>query len=352
MTGQPSTARRLLLLGGFACFALAAVAIAPMMGPARINPFTAFGRWLGGSSGARPADVDILIYIRLPRIGLGFMAGAALAVVGAVFQALLRNPLATPYTLGVASGGSFGALAATLAGAAWPLVAFEWGPLTHVQATPFLGAHFELGIIYLLARGGGGALSMHELLLAGVTMGLIFSALIMGARYLASPNLLKTMDLWLMGRLSDATWAGLVPVAILLLPSIAGLLLVARPLDLLALGEELAGGRGVDVARLQKTIFLLASLAIGAIVAAAGPIGFVGLIVPHTVRRIAGPAHTILLPASLLAGGGFLVLCDAVARTILAPAELPVGILTAVIGGPWFIAILLRGRKGGRGWMR
>ncbi|MEN6626000.1 MAG: iron ABC transporter permease [Candidatus Sumerlaeia bacterium] len=335
------------VVGVFLAMAAAAVLLAPLVGLEKIDSIDALGEWVRNPS-ARPVDVDILIYIRLPRIFLGLLAGAGLAAVGAVFQALLRNPLATPYTLGVASGGSFGAVVAYYLAELVPGMAAAWGPVSLVQLFAFAGSLLAIILIYMLARTGG-RLSTNELLLAGVTMGLIFSALIMAARYFASPGLLANMDRWMIGQLSWATWRDVEMLAVLVMPALAGMLALARPLDQLALGEELAGGRGVNVTRLQVWAFLLGSLATGSVVAVAGPIGFVGLLVPHAVRRIVGPGHVLLLPCVMLGGGAFLIACDTAARTMWHAAELPVGILTALLGGPFFIGLLIRGRRTGKG---
>jgi iron complex transport system permease protein len=158
------------------------------------------------------------------------------------------------------------------------------------------------------------------------------------------------MDRWMMGQLSASDWGAVWPVVPLLAPALIVLLALARPLDQVVMGEALAGGRGVDVARLQRLAFIFGSLAVGAVVAVAGPIGFVGLIVPHTVRRLVGPGHGLMLPCTLLAGGGFLVICDTIARTAYGAAELPVGIVTALLGGPFFIYLLVQGRRRGRMW--
>lgn len=344
------TTRRMAgMIGGFALFALAAMLISPLFGAERINPLTAIAHWLNPPPEGRTAQADIFFYLRLPRILLAFLAGAGLATVGAVFQALLRNPLATPYTLGVASGGSFGAVVAIFMPSVLPWLAFSWGPINHVQLFAFAGASLAVALIYLLARSGG-HVSPMELLLAGVILGTIFSALILAIRYFTRPDLLVGMDRWMMGGLDITGYRELLSVLPLLVPGILILLLTARGLDQISFGEDLAHGRGVDVARLQKICFFCGSLATGAVVAVAGPIGFVGLIVPHTVRRIVGPDHRLLLPCTLLAGGGFLILCDTVARTIIAPTELPVGVITALLGGPFFIYLLVRSRSSGRMW--
>jgi iron complex transport system permease protein len=230
-----------------------------------------------------------------------------------------------------------------------PGVVLSWGPFLAVRGFAFAGALVAMATIWLLARAGG-RISTMELLLAGVTMGVIFHALILVVRYFAHPNLLVAMDQWMMGRLTMCSWVDVAVTALLLVPALGGLMRLARGLDQISFGEDLALGRGVNVARLQIQAFVLGSLAVGAVVAMAGPIAFVGLIVPHSVRRLVGPDHRLLLPCTALAGGGFLVLCDALARSVLKPTELPVGVITALLGGPFFIYLLILGRRRGTIW--
>jgi iron complex transport system permease protein len=286
---------------------------------------------------------------------LAFLAGAALALTGAVFQALLRNPLATPYTLGVASGGSLGAvlslflptlahrLGSERAGTVLAAVAAGVGPFTGTQVCSVAFSFLMVALIYALARGRS-RISTMGLLLAGVTLGLICSAAILLIRYLSEPTLVVIMDRWLMGGLDVTGWGGVWPVLPILIPGAAILLVEARKYDLMTFGDELAAGRGINVARLQKVSFFGGSLLTASVVAMAGPIGFVGLIVPHTVRRLVGPDHRLVLPCVFFAGGAFLVVCDTVARTAFSPQELPVGIITALLGGPFFLYLLVRGR--------
>ncbi len=340
----------------FGAVALASLLLSPMVGAEPINVFKAIQAWLHEAPGQRPYEVDILIDLRVPRIIMGFLTGAALAVVGAVFQALLRNPLATPYTLGVSSGGAFGAVLAFFMPSMIDklptighLLVFSWGPFNHVQLYSFFGSLLAMGIIYLLARTGE-QVSTMELLLAGVTMGLIFSALILAVRYFAEPTMLVGMDRWMVGGLDGSGYKDVYSALPLFLPGLIWLMLMARGLDQISFGEELAAGRGVNVARLQKSAFFCGSLVTASVVAIAGPIGFVGLIVPHTVRRIVGADHRLLLPCTFLAGGSFLVVCDMIARWIIAPTELPVGIITSLLGGPFFIYLLIRGRRTGKMW--
>ena len=345
------TARRLFLhVGFYALFALIVMIESSMIGAEEADPLWAT-QWLFSAppNSPRPVDVDIFYYLRLPRILMAFMAGATLALVGAVFQALLRNPLATPYTLGVASGGAFGAVAALFLPIHLPWIAFGWGPFSHVQCLAFGGAMLAVGLIWMLARGGG-RVSTMELLLAGVTLGMIFSALILAIRYFTDPQHLVGMDRWMMGGLDVDGYRDVLAVLVFMAPAVAILLALGQGLDQISFGEQMALGRGVNVARLQKVGFLGGSLAVAAVVAATGPIGFIGLIVPHTMRRLVGPDHRLLLPCVFFAGGGFLVVCDTFARTIIAPTELPVGIVTALLGGPFFIYLLIHGRRTGKLW--
>jgi iron complex transport system permease protein len=275
--------------------------------------------------------------LRVPRVVLGLLAGGTLALVGASLQVILRNPLATPYTLGATGGGALGAVIAI----AVPGLAASFGPFTSVQVLSLVGCGVALAVIYAMARRPGG-IAMSTLLLAGVTVGILCGALILLVRYLSNPNLLVAMDRWVMGGLDVAGYGELASLLPFLLPGLGLLALQTPSLNHLSLGEEMAAGHGVDVAALHREVFLGAGLATAAVVSATGPIGFVGLIVPHAVRRLSGFDHRVVLPASFLLGGAFLVACDAAARTVIQGAEMPVGIVTALVGGPIFIRILLR----------
>ncbi len=276
----------------------------------------------------------ILLDVRLPRMVLAALVGASLATSGCAMQAIFRNPLATPYVLGIASGASVGASISFLMGLAafWvPINAFALG----------LGAAF---LVYGLARVQG-RVAGDRLLLAGVAMGLFFSALLSVAQYLAGERELRQIVFWLMGGLWNASWErmayGLVPMAL----GVAGLLSQARVLNLLLLGEEQALDAGLDVEPTRRRIVVFATLAAAGAVSLTGVIGFVGLIVPHALRFLTGPDHRTLLPASALGGAVFLLWADLAARTVIAPAELPVGILTGLCGAPFFLVLLrLRGR--------
>jgi iron complex transport system permease protein len=289
--------------------------------------------WQGGRNNQ---DATIFYQHRLPRVLLGFMVGGTLAAVGCVFQVLFRNPLATPYTLGVTGGGTLGAYIAL----SFSCFHFSKGPFSSVQLFALLGSLAVLLLIYAVARRAQGV-SMTTLLLAGVTIGIMCSAFILLIRYIAEPNILVAMERWTMGRLDVVGFSGMAILWPLLLPGLGLLGLQVGVLNQLSLGRELALGHGVDVEHVQRACLIGGALATAAVVSLAGPIGFVGLIVPHTARRISGTDHRLVLPASFLMGGAFLVLCDTLARTVLAPTEIPVGVITALVGGPCFIYLLL-----------
>lgn len=285
-----------------------------------------------------PIDAEILWRIRLPRICLGFLAGATLSVSGMVFQALFRNALATPFTLGVSSGASLGAAVYVLCGFSWTIT----GISGHSVAA-MMGAAAATLLVYALARVGHG-FSTAGLLLAGVAVSFVLTSLLAAIQY-ALGDVQKAFRIgrWMMGGL-EVVGFGIVrqmcPFAAL---GLALVFLVQRELDLLLIGEDVAATRGVPVGPLKKLLFVAVSVMVGGVVAACGPIGFVGLIVPHVGRLLVGSTHRRLAPFCLLAGGAFLVLCDTVGRTVAAPAEIPVGIVTSLLGGPFFLALLVRG---------
>ena len=321
---------RFVVVVGFCLLVFAlTIAIAPWIGASGIS-------FRGVIAGVYP-DREIFLIARMPRVLFGALVGGALAVAGAMFQAVLRNSLATPFTLGVSSGSSFGAVIAIWLG----LNTVVFGiPLISIAA--FLGAFFTIMLVFFIARTGGG-LPTFTLLLAGVTLNLIFAALILFIHYAASFQQSYMMVRWMMGSLSDATSFNLViQTGPLVIAAVAGLVWLSPQLNPLAAGEEWATSRGVDVDRVKKLCYFAGSILTGAVTAFSGPIGFVGLIVPHTLRLIVGPDHRLLIPGSFFLGGAFLVICDTFARTILAPTEIPVGVVTALLGGPFFIFLLKR----------
>lgn len=279
------------------------------------------------------AAFRIVAQLRLPRLLLALLAGGALALCGAAFQTLFGNPLAEPYTLGVAGGAALGAVLAQQFGS---IAGLDGLPI--VPAASFAGALAASAVIVTVARRR----STATLLLAGVAVALTSSALILFVQYLADFSRTFRMVRWMMGGLAVVGYREVLWVAPWIVAGAVGLFLIHRELDQLATGEELAASRGVNLGRLRLVVVLVASLMVGALVAVTGPIGFVGLIVPHWVRRGVGYAHAWVLPGAFLAGGAFLAVCDLLARRILAPADLPVGVLTAIVGGPFFLWLLLR----------
>lgn len=285
----------------------------------------------GGSDAAR----TIVLELRLPRAVLAVLLGGALALSGAVFQALLRNPLAEPYILGISGGAAVGAVGAVVLG--WAAMA-GWV----VPVAAFAGALVAIVAVFRIAAGVGRALDTRVLLLAGVVVGAFFNAVILLLLTLTSAESFRSAIFWMMGSLSAATWRGDALLAAYVLPASVALALLARPLNLLALGEETALYLGTRVETVKVVAYLVASLMVAAGVAVAGVIGFVGLIVPHALRLLWGSDHRFLLPASFLLGAAFLLLADTAARTVASPAELPVGVVTALVGVPVFVVLLTR----------
>jgi len=312
---------------------LGAVIAAPFIGSTPIR----FGEVFGGHTPfADNVDAQIFFLARLPRALAASLVGGTLAAAGVVFQGLLRNPLATPYTLGVSAGASLGAMLAITFGAALPVIG--------VAGASLAGAFAAVVVVYALASARHHGLSTTVLLLAGVTLNSFFSALILFVQYLSDFAQTYRALRWLMGDLDVAGYTPLLTALPFIVMALAAFAWLARPLNLLSLGAEAAGTRGLNVTQAQRLAFFSASLATGAAVSVGGPIGFVGIIVPHFVRLLVGADHRLVLPASVFTGAAFLVACDALARTVVAPLELPVGIITALIGGPFFLWLLLRSR--------
>lgn len=306
-----------------------AAAIGVFAGPAGLTPGDVVTALLGRGE---PSSSAIVWTLRLPRVVLGLLVGGVLAVAGASLQVLVRNPLADPYLLGISGGAGFGAVLAIVAGLASP-----WA----VPVAAFGGALVAVVAVYRLAAVAGGALDGRVLVLAGVVVGAFAGALVSGLLAVSDAQSTRSATLWLMGGLGGGSWGSVAALAAYAAPALALLAGEARALNLLALGDEPAQHLGIDVARTKRRVYLAASLLTAAAVAGAGIIGFVGLVVPHAVRMLRGHDHRGVLPAAFAAGGALLVLADAVARTAFAPLELPVGVVTAVIGVPIF-ALLLR----------
>lgn len=272
---------------------------------------------------------------RLPRITLSAIIGSGLALSGVVFQALLRNPLAEPYILGVSSGGSLGAIIAIILGI---------GSIRGISTLPlfaFIGSLSTMFFVYSIARVGG-RVPTHTLLLAGVIVNAFFSAVIMFLVSITRESDTHKFLLWSMGNLSPVDTELIITAMILIAIGEITLYLYSNAFNLFSLGEESAKQLGVEVENVKKISFILASLITGASVSVCGIIGFVGLIVPHAVRMTIGADHRIVMPASALTGACFLVIADTIARTIIAPAEIPVGVITALAGAPFFIYLLRR----------
>ena len=277
----------------------------------------------------------ILFHVRLPRVLLSIIVGASLASVGVALQALLRNPLADPYVLGISSGSALGASVAMLFGIGTSFLA-----LTALPLCGFAGGMISLIVVYRIGSSGG-RLPIHSLLLAGVILNAIFTALIMFITSIMEPNRSFGMMAWLMGTLSTHVSPGLT---ILLAYVLLGLLVLysqATTLNLMTLGEESARSLGVETERVKKQMFVTSAMVTGAVVSVSGMIGFIGMVVPHAVRLVLGADHRLLFPTSALVGGMFLLLADTAARTLLSPTEIPVGIITALTGGPLFVYLLM-----------
>ena len=316
---------------------LITLCIAPLIGSTNISLSRAFSTTLNNFNNI---DASILFQVRLPRILLGAITGAALSVAGAVLQALLRNDLAAPFTLGVSSGAALGAVIAIALNLNFTLLGF---PI--ISLFSFMGSLGAILLVFNLVRTRHGDFPTGVLLLAGVTANFFFASLVMFIHYLADFSQSFTIIRWLMGGLDITDYNTILTVFPIVFIGIFILLFVSRDLNLISTGVHSASSRGVNVKKIQKIGFVTASLITGTVVATCGPIGFVGLIVPHIVRLFVGPDLRILIPASMLFGASFLVFCDTFARTLLAPTEIPVGIITAMLGGPFFVWLLKRKRS-------
>ncbi len=324
---------------------LLTITLAVMIGPVPLNPGLV---WRVALHEVAPSLVtpdweefqrNIVWEIRFPRVLLGGLVGAGLAVVGATMQALVRNPLADPYLLGVSSGASLGAVAVLLLG-------ITWFGVFSLSIAAFLGALLAFTCVYVLARHGG-RVTTTRLILAGVAVAYVLGALTDFMIYKA-PNgeSVRGVLFWLLGGLGSARWEFLGLPALVLAAATILLVLQARSLNALSVGEETAATLGVDTNRFRQGIFALTSLLTGTLVAVSGGIGFVGLMMPHIVRLFVGADHRRLLPVSVLVGAIFLIWVDVLARIIVAPQELPIGIITALLGAPFFIWLMWRSSGG------
>lgn len=306
------------------------LALAVFVGPTAIAP----GAVLAGLIDGHSPHAAVVRDLRLPRALLAFLVGGSLAVTGVALQALVRNPLAEPYLLGLSGGAGLGAVLAIASNSVAPLA---------VPLAAFVGAIAAVLVVYRIASVAGRPLDPTVLLLAGVVVSAFTGAIMTSVLVLSDAAELRGAVNWMLGSFNAAAWGNLALFALYAAVPLLLLWYSARALDLLALGDEPATHLGTDVHRTRRLVYLAASLLTAASVAVAGIVGFVGLVIPHAIRRLGVPLHRALIPASFLAGGAFLVACDTLARTIAAPVELPVGAVTALVGVPVF-AMLLRRR--------
>ncbi len=322
--------RRPYMLPLLLALAVGCLAVCPFIGMEHIS----LGAVLGNGS-----DIDnvktVFWQIRVPRVCIGFLAGAGLAACGMAFQAMFRNALATPFTLGVAGGASLGAALYVRLGLSFAVLS-----VSGVSVFAFVGALGAICLVYGLTRLRRG-FSTATMLLAGIAVNLFFSSLILLIQYLSDFTHSFQILRWLMGGLDIMGYESVLNLVPMVVIGILVLFALTHELNLMAAGEELAISRGVNVHRIKQVLFLATSVCVGGVVAVCGPIGFVGMMVPHICRLLVGGNHRRLLPACCLFGGSFLILCDTTARTLIAPAEIPVGVITSVLGGPFFVWLLV-----------
>jgi iron complex transport system permease protein len=342
VTWRPAAAPVLLTLA----VAVAVVGVAALsLGPMRIGPLdvlAALGHRLGlPVEEVAPRHEAVLFAIRLPRVLLSLAVGAALAAAGAAMQGLFRNPLADPGLIGVSSGGALAAVATIVLG---DKVLHLMDAGARPWALPVAAFAGSLAATALVHRFGlrDGRASIATILLAGVAINAICGAGIGLLTFLADEQQLRSLVFWTMGSLGATTWTALpLALPLIVIPAVA-LMASTRALDAFALGEREAGHLGVDVERLKRRLLVLVALCTGAAVSVCGIIGFVGLVVPHLLRLVCGPGHRLVLPGAALLGGALLTAADLAARLLLAPAELPIGVVTALAGGPFFLWLLVR----------
>ncbi len=336
------SARARLVLAGLAVL-LCVVAVASLTVGATGTALWPVLKTLASGEALAPRDRIVLLDIRLPRMAMGLLVGGALAVAGAVMQGLFRNPLADPGLVGVSAGAGLGAVGTIVLGGllpAWIAAPFA-GYLVPVAA--FAGAWITTLLLYRVSTHHGRT-SVAVMLLAGIALQALAGALSGILVYLANDAQLRDLTFWNLGSLAGATWSKVLAAGPIILLALCVVPFLSRALNALALGEAAASHMGIPVQRMKNISILCVAAAAGAAVAVSGGIGFVGIVVPHLLRLAIGPDHRFLLPASALLGGALLIAADMIARTVVAPAELPIGIVTAVLGGPFFLWILLRNR--------
>lgn len=322
--------RPVTALGLFALLALGVLGGSPFLGMHPIPMEAVFNPTPGN------IETEIFWNLRVPRVLLAFLVGAGLAVSGMTFQALFRNPLATPFTLGVASGAALGAALYIRLG-----LTFTVFNISGITFTAFSGALGSILLVYGLTQAKQG-FTIASMLLAGVAISFFFSSMILFLQYMSDFSQSFHILHWLMGSLSVAGIDAVFDILPWILGSTVVVFSLSRELNLLATGEFIAASRGVNINPIRHLLFFVTSLAVGSIVAICGPIGFVGMMAPHICRLLIGADHRFLTPVAALFGGSFLTLCDTLARNLIAPAEIPVGVITSLLGGPFFIWLLLR----------
>ncbi len=333
---MPMTFKSLLIRMAVAAAVLGVIlAVCLLIGSEPVSLAKALhGPWLDGQVNI---DYEILFRFRLPRVLLAAIIGAALAAAGCVFQAVLRNPLADPYILGVSSGAGLGAMIAAILGWTWSMMG-----LSAMMLAAFIGALGTTWLVWLIGRTAGRA-NITALLLAGVVVNAFFSAMMMFLASIARATQVQSAMFWLMGSISQMQQFEVVGTAALLVAlAVYGLIRLGPSLNMLSFGPEDAAALGLSISKVCFIAFAVSALITSAAVCLGGLIGFVGLIVPHAVRLVAGPDHRQLIPVSALVGGAFVALADTVARVVVAPAMLPVGVVTALAGGPFFLILLVR----------
>lgn len=335
--------RCIYAMAGLAVLLALVVFLATAVGSTRVPPGELVRVWLSRlpfvAAGEVPAALQTIVFdIRLPRVILAGLVGMALAVAGATYQGLFRNPLADPYLIGVSQGAALGAVA----GFVLPVLAGN-SMFGLIPLLAFVGAIGAVAVVYAVARVGK-TLPVTTLILAGVALG-AFLASVTSYLIMISGDRLHGIIAWLMGRFSVSNWAQVAIVAPYVIVGVAIISLYARPLNVMQLDEEQAQQLGINVERVKLILLGVATLITAAAVSFCGIIGFVGIIVPHAVRLVWGPDHRFLLPLSALAGASFLILADTAARTLTAPAEMPVGVITAFLGAPFFLYLLRKKKK-------
>ena len=326
-----------MLIIGLAVAAVIIGVVAATVGPAGISLGDVW-KVISDPAHADPIHTAILWKIRLPRVVLSFLVGAALAIAGAVMQGLIRNPMADPYIVGTSAGASFGATAAMVLN-----LNIQFLGISSVPLFAFIGSVCTVFLVYQLARQGA-KVPVMNFLLAGMAVGFVLSALTSVITLIGIKDQNRVIY-WMLGSIATGSWTEVNIIWPYLLLGLGAAIYLAKDLNLVLMGEETAHNMGVNVERMKRVVLMTAALLTAAAVSVSGVIGFVGLIIPHIVRMIVGPDHRRLIPASFIIGGVFLMLSDTVARTVAAPIEIPVGVVTALFGGPFFIYQLRTSRK-------